>query len=144
MNNEHLGMGVMIGMLSGNAKTVDTVKSSLGKIIETVELKDDDLKFLFTDGTGMILRDDGQSCCEHRYMVCDDDLTSFWGDTLVNIELKDAPEVEDEYGTHEVQFLQITTNKGTFQCANHNEHNGYYGGFWIVAKPLIAGQQTSE
>jgi hypothetical protein len=77
MNNEHLGMGVMIGMLSGNAKTVDTVKSSLGKIIETVELKDDDLKFLFTDGTGMILRDDGQSCCEHRYMVCDDDLTSF-------------------------------------------------------------------
>lgn len=133
-----LGVGVRIGMLFGNAETVDIVKNSLGKIFLSVELKNDALQFMFTDGTGMLLRDDGQSCCEHRYMVCDDDLASFVGDTLVNIELKNASNVaDDEYDTHEVQFLQVTTNKGTFQCATHNKHSGEYGGFLIIAKPII-------
>ena len=35
---------------------------------------------------------------------------------------------------HEVQFLEIKTDRGVLTMANHNEHNGWYGGFWIVAE----------
>ena len=41
-------------------------------------------------------------------------------------------DVEEEYETHEVQFLEIKTSKGIFTMSTHNEHNGYYGGFAIV------------
>ena len=132
------GMGVMLGILGGNEETVNTVKNSLNKTIEKVWLDEetDRLNFKFTDGTGMYLFDDGQSCCEHRYMVTADDLTEYADAKLLDVELKDAPDQEDEYGVHEVQFLDVKTDKGVFQMANHNEHNGYYGGFWLVARPL--------
>lgn len=132
------GMGVMLGILLGNEETVSTVKSSLNKTIEKVWLDEetDRLNFKFTDGTGMYLFDDGQSCCEHRYMVTADDLNEYADAKLLDVELKDAPDQEDEYGVHEVQFLDVKTDKGVFQMANHNEHNGYYGGFWLVARPL--------
>jgi hypothetical protein len=133
------GMGVMLGILGGNEETVNTVKSSLNKTIEKVWLdkETDRLNFKFTDGTGIYLFDDGQSCCEHRYMVTDDDLSEYADVKLLDLELKDAPDQEDEYSeVHEIQFLDVKTDKGVFQIANHNEHNGYYGGFWLVARPL--------
>ena len=34
---------------------------------------------------------------------------------------------------HEIQFLDVKTSKGVFQISNHNVHNGYYGGFWVIA-----------
>jgi hypothetical protein len=36
---------------------------------------------------------------------------------------------------HETQFLIVDTTKGSFTIVNHNEHNGYYGGFGLVAQP---------
>jgi len=33
-----------------------------------------------------------------------------------------------------VQFLTIITDNGTFTVSNHNIHNGYYGGFFIVER----------
>ncbi|AEI51359.1 DUF7448 domain-containing protein [Runella slithyformis] len=129
-----LGVGVMIQSLFGNEETVNAVKSALGKTIETVKLEDNELLFKFTDGTGLKMFDDGQSCCEDRYMRTDDDLSDFEGATLLDFELKDAPTMEDEYGDHEIQFLDVKTSNGVFQMANHNEHNGYYGGFCIVAR----------
>lgn len=92
--------------------------------------------FKFTDGTGLKMFDDGQSCCESRYMVTSDDLTEYENTTLLDFELKDAPDIENEFDCHEVQFLDVKTSKGIFQIANHNEHNGYYGGFWIVARSI--------
>jgi hypothetical protein len=87
------GMGVMLGILGGNEETVNTVKSSLNKTIEKVWLDEETnrLNFKFTDGTGMYLLDDGQSCCEHRYMVTADDLTEYADAKLLDLELKDAP-----------------------------------------------------
>jgi hypothetical protein len=132
------GFGVMLGMLSGNEETVNTVKPSLGKIIEKVWLDEesDKLKFKFTDGSGMCLYDDGQSCCEQRYMGTDDDLSEYEGAKLLDLELKEVPDENREYDVHEIQFLDVKTDKGVFQMSNHNIHNGYYGGFWIVAKSL--------
>jgi hypothetical protein len=134
----HPGVGVMLGYLGGNEETVNAIKTSLNKKIEDVALVGDNLVFLFEDKTKLTIFDDGQSCCESRYMRTDDDLTAFKGAVFTNIELKNAPEVEDDYGSHEVQFLEITTDKGSFVMSNHNEHNGYYGGFWIVAKLKLA------
>lgn len=130
----------MINMLGGNEETVKIVNESVGKRIRKVWLDDGDgndlclLRFEFDDDSTMSLYDGGQSCCEHRYMRTDDDLNEFCGAILTDLEIKDAPDQEDEWGeVHEVQFLDVKTDKGTFQMANHNEHNGYYGGFWIQA-----------
>lgn len=129
------GIGVMLGILGGNEETVNSIKSSLGKIIKEASLSDDKLNILFEDGTRLLVSDDGQSCCEHRYMVTADTLSEYSGAKVLDFELKDGPDVEDEYGeAHEVKFLDVKTDKGVFQIANHNEHNGYYGGFWICAK----------
>jgi hypothetical protein len=83
------------------------------------------------DGTKIGFTDNGQDCCEVRYMSTDDDLSYHVGATLLGFEIKNAPNLEDESGEHEVQFLEIKTSKGVISCANHNEHNGYYGGFYV-------------
>jgi len=108
------------------------IEKYLRKTIRDVSLNDNKLKISFDDGTKMVLFDDGQSCCERRYMVCDDDLDYYAGATLLNIKIGDTSKVKDEeFSVHQVQFLRVTTDKGTIVCSNHNEHNGYYGGFSI-------------
>jgi len=128
------GLGVMIHELCGGRGNVDKFKESIGKKIKSVSVDDNELKFIFDDDSELTLFDDGQSCCESRYMTTDDELSEFIGATLENIELADGPDIEEEYDTHEVQFLRVKTNNGDFTISNHNEHNGYYGGFWIVIK----------
>jgi hypothetical protein len=129
-----LGMGVMLRMLTGNADSAAVFSGSIGKVITALSLGDDDaLHFEFSDGTKMRLFDDGQSCCESRYMRTDDDLSYFVGSTLIDAEIKKAPNMPDEWGDHEVQFLEVKTSKGCFTMASHNEHNGYYGGFSVIA-----------
>jgi hypothetical protein len=125
------GLGVLINRLGGNAETATAWQSAKGKEIRHVELKDDALLFTFTDGSQLSVWDDGQSCCEKRYMVCHDDLKEFAGAKLLDFNEKNAPEIESPWGTHEVQFLDVVTSRGTFQVATHNEHNGYYGGFFL-------------
>ena len=124
-----LGIGVMISRPGGNEESAKTFVSSNGKVILSARIENNSLRLEFNDDTAIEFFDDGQSCCESRYMVCDDDLPYFSGATLVSAELADAPEIEDEYGVHEVQFLRVATSKGTLVVSNHNEHNGYYGGF---------------
>lgn len=130
----NLGLGVMINMLGGNEDSVAALSDAIDQTISDVRLEDDKLWFEFDSGYKMTLSDEGQSCCEHRYMQTDDNLSEFIGSRLRSVEIKDAPSEQDEYGSHEVQFLEIMTDHGCFTMASHNEHNGYYGGFWVVAK----------
>jgi hypothetical protein len=134
-DHRNLGMGVMIGLLSGNQESVEAFRSVLGKTIIALVLGEDEaLHFTFDDGSKLKLHDDGQSCCESRYMRTDDRLEDYIGSTLLNAEVRDAPTEAGEYGDeHEVQFLVVTTSKGAFTMSSHNEHNGYYGGFLIRA-----------
>jgi len=128
-----LGIGVMLKMLGGNSESVSAITSVLNKKIDRVYVGDDDsLHFEFECGTKFKIFDDVQSCCESRYMRTDDDLKEFSGSIFLSAELKYAPSIECEYGDHEIQFLEIKTDKGSFVCSSHNEHNGYYGGFGIV------------
>lgn len=127
----------MLNMLMGNEETVSAITQSLNKKIIEVKQDWDYLFFKFEDNTTLKIWDDGQSCCEHRYMVCDDDLTAFAGAIFKNIEVLDVEGVppKDDYDEpHEIQILRVVTDKGDFRCSNHNEHNGYYGGFSIAAQ----------
>ena len=130
-----LGMGVMIGMLCGNYDSAVAFTGAIGKTITDLTLGNDDaLHFVFADGSKIKMFDDGQSCCENRYMQTDDNLADFVGAKLLGAQIKDAPNVTDEdgYGEREVQFLEFQTDRGVFTMASHNEHNGYYGGFSIA------------
>jgi len=95
----------------------------------------------FTDGTFLRISDDGQSCCESRYMTCDDDLTGHEGGQLVSIDLdagggEHRTKPDDDYSDayHETQFVKVQTTKGSFTLCTHNEHNGYYGGFDLTVE----------
>jgi len=86
----------------------------------------------FTDGKEIAIWDDGQSCCEERYMMTDDKPGELEGGTFVKIDVKEVPDLEKEYGMHECCFVEIVTDKCTVVLVNHNEHNGYYGGFGLT------------
>lgn len=129
------GIGVNIGLLCGNEKSVEAFKSCIGKKIKSLTLDENTgLHFVMEDGSRMRLFDDGQSCCESRYMRTDDKLQDFIGAALLGAETKPAPGKEVEYGDHEIEFLDVRTDRGVFQMVNHNEHNGYYGGFMVRAE----------
>lgn len=110
-----------------------TLIETLGKTIVGVDLRNDQLRIYLDGDLVLILEDGGQSCCEKRYMVIDDDLDEYVGAKLLGFETKDAPDVESGE-VHEVQFLEVMTSVGPITAANHNEHNGYYGGFDVTAR----------
>ena len=111
----------------------------VGLTIESIGKDDQGVAIRFADGSRLCIWDGGQSCCESRYITCDDDLSGHEGGHLVSIDT-DAPgaqpDEEDHWGCHEVQFVKVQTTKGSFTLCTHNEHNGYYGGFSLRVKRL--------
>ena len=114
----HPGIGAMLHWLSGNSKTVEAFTGAIGKTITEARIDGDHnggdggLVLKFTDGTGIVLFDDGRSCCENRYMHTDDDLAFYAGATLLDAEIKDGPTETDEYDEpKESQFLAVRTSK---------------------------------
>lgn len=133
----NLGLGVMIGYLSENGASADAIANSKNKKITDIYMVNEELCIQFDDNKTLHIWDNGQSCCEHRYMTTDDSLKDFIGSTFIDVELRDGPEIEDPDGwggTHEQQFLLINTSFGTFTMVTHNNHNGYYGGFYVTAR----------
>lgn len=132
-----LGLGVMIHAAFGGDHCDFTRLEVQGREIRSVVLdenrrRDGSLIVTFADGGSIELWDDGRSCCESRYLVTDDDLVYFSGSRLRDIEVASGPDVDDVYGgDHETEFLRIVTDRGIITVTAHNEHNGYYGGFWI-------------
>lgn len=142
--DNNLGLGVMLRLLGDDGSTARNFQAAVGKTITEVKMENDNLYLNFSDHSGIVLYDDGQSCCESRYMTTDDKLEDFVGATLVGGEIREAPDVVDDYAYHEVQFLLITTSKGVFTLETHNEHNGYYGGFAIVCKVTHTGEEMGS
>ena len=105
---------------------------AVDKVIKSARLTaDDELVLVFEDDSALSVSDQGQSCCESRYMRTDDNLDDLVGCRLLGFEIKDAPSVAGDYDIHEIQFLEVKTDKGCVTMASHNEHNGYYGGFSV-------------
>lgn len=116
-------------------KPVDAFAAAIGKQIRSVSLENDTLYIVMEDDTSVAISDEGQSCCEHRYATCDDDLSQFAGAVLLGAEEKEVSgNSEDDWSEHDIMFVDFITTAGRFQLASHNEHNGYYGGFSLYAR----------
>ena len=137
------GIGTLIRRLYAK-DAEDDLEGYVGKAISSVSLTGDhELRMLFTDGTGLSFRDEGQSCCEGRFMSTDDDLSEYTGARLLGAAVKDGPDRSNEkdedgytYESYQTQFLDIMTTRGTFQMVNHVIHNGYYGGFALITSEV--------
>ena len=121
-------------------RTVKTINESLNKVIAEAALEEEQdifngLLIRFTDRTGICLYD-YPTCCENRYMTTDDDLNELKGAKFLGVELKEVEMTDDQDQEHEIAFLDIKTDKGVFQIVSHNEHNGYYGGMSLFARPI--------
>lgn len=125
------GIGALLHMLGGGSE--QSAEKYIGRTITAAALADERLNLAFSDGARIAIFDNGQSCCESRYVTTDDDVASLVGHKLVRIEAKDGPETGEEWGeTHESCFVEIGTDDGFVTLTNHNEHNGYYGGFGLT------------
>jgi hypothetical protein len=134
-DKEMQGIGSMLFELGGGNKH-DPAKY-YGKVIEEAWEGDKGLNLKFTDGSSISIWDDGQSCCESRYMQVEDDLSILKGKTLKEIKVKSTGDGEYEYGEHEICFLEISTSDPVYLTFSfHNEHNGYYGGFGLRISEL--------
>lgn len=123
-NGASLGFTGMLNILGG------------GRSMDGYRVKTDEHEIL-------VLIDNGQSCCEDwGYFSSDDDVKTHIGAMLSDIELTDtALNVQGikerfEYGLDEgsIQFVTFKTDRGDFQLAVYNSHNGYYGHGIIVAE----------
>jgi hypothetical protein len=157
MSECRLGMGVLLHMLGDSGalggtprKEEDALADVKGGEIVSVALDDSGnggdgaLVFTLAGGWTLTITDQGRSCCESRYMKCDDDLDAFCGSTLQDITIECGGIQEGEWGDcHEIQFLLVHTSVGIFTVNTHNEHNGYYGGFYMTAKVERATEKES-
>lgn len=135
------GLGCAINAAFAAGDPLAPLASFAGEKIACLAVESDALTLTFDSGRAVVVRDDGQSCCEERSMTCDDDLAYHAGATFLGAEIAEAPNIDDPNGEdHEVQFLRIKTSLGIVTVANHNRHNGYYGGFWVEAKVVEAEQ----
>lgn len=144
------GLGALIHMLGGGSR--NSVDQFYGRKIVSAELKKGDdsasqwdargkdaLLLTFEDGQRIAISDDDQSCCESRYMTTDDDLAKIVGGKLARIDVKEGEgKKDDDYGEHEIAFLEIGTDECFVTVATHNEHNGYYGGFGLTIDLVTA------
>ena len=127
----------MIDVCNLEGKSLDAFMKVVGKKIMGIKLEEDMLYISFGSQGTLKVSDEGQSCCEHRYMTTDDKLDEYVGGNLLNIEIKPVPIPIKDSGDgddHDIEFLEVTTTKGAFVLTTHNEHNGYYGGFYVCAK----------
>jgi len=122
----------MIQTIAGYRESADIANSAINKVISGLEITESWLIIAFDDGTGIKLSDEGQSCCEQRWMHTDDKLEDFIGAVYLGAHIADGESGQGFYDeVQESQFLIISTSIGEFTIVNYNEHNGYYGGFAI-------------
>ena len=127
----------MIDVCNLERGSLDAFMKVVGKKIMDVRLQNDVLFMSFGSQGSLYITDEGQSCCENRYITTDDKLEDYVGGNLLNIEIKPVPIptlADDSDECHDIEFVEISTTKGSFVLVTHNEHNGYYGGFSIQAR----------
>lgn len=127
----------MLEMCNLEGKSAEAFLKVVGKKIMGITMENDELRLSFGSQGTLIVSDQGQSCCEHRYITTDDKLSDYVGGNLINIEVKPVPIPtldSDDGDCHDIEFVEVTTTKGSFVLVTHNEHNGYYGGFYVCAR----------
>lgn len=94
-----------------------------------------------------VVIDSSQSCCESWGTVISEDAPKdFIGAELRKVEVVDKAlekiEVPEVYEGG-VMFVNIVTNRGVFQIALYNDHNGYYGHEAVVWSEKSNGESTT-
>lgn len=119
-----------------NSATLDALDDSIGKNINNIWIDADGVSLIIEHESGILnISDNGQQCCESRYMETDDNLKDFIGAIIINFEYKDGGFIDPVNDTVlEVAFFDIKTTSGIFQIKNYNENNGYYCGFDLSAR----------
>jgi len=125
------GIGAMLHYLGGGSN--EDLDRFYGRKIHNAVFDDDEnfFEIEFEDGGKIRITDQGQSCCESRYMTCDDRPEDLVGGELTRIEVTKHEDKEEGYGCHETCFLIIESTKMSITVCTHNRHNGYYGGFGL-------------
>ena len=116
-------------MRTENKYTVEelSVKEIYNLAIQEITIKDNCLTIKGLNLTATIC--DEVSCCESRYMVCEDDLSSFIGAQLLRIEYAENVAQDEDQGSYtDVGWLKVTTTQGVFTVNTYNENGGYYSG----------------
>jgi hypothetical protein len=114
-------------------------KSCIGKIISSATVDEDGCYLGFTDGSRLSIADEGQSCCEQRYVTCDDSPEDLVGQPYAGYEVKESTnDHEDDYDVHDAVFVEVKAGLSSIVMETHNVHNGYYGGFDITEKATVA------
>jgi len=106
----------------------------------------DGYKITAGDQTISVLISNEQNCCEAwGYIASEDDLSGFVGESLLDVRLTDTALYQksidksdyytgcDDMDCGGIQFVDFVTDKGIFQLAVYNAHNGYYGHPIVVA-----------
>lgn len=139
-----IGLGAMIHYL-GRGSEHDPAKF-YGRKIKKAFIENDKFVIEFTDKSQISIWDNGQSCCESRFMTCDDDPSSLKGGKLIKVEVKEFKSSDDDdYYCHDQCFVEIATDKkGFVTLVNHNQHNGYYGGFGLTVTLDVPGKKDLE
>jgi len=140
----NLGMGYMIEMLGGYRDALKAWENVHGKEITRLSMNPDAndgdgaLYIEVEGGVAIEVMDKARSCCESRYLECDDDLGDFIGGDLLDIEVSERPSTEDEdgHGVVECAFMVVRTSIGAFTVSSYNRHNGYYGGIFITVRSV--------
>lgn len=122
------------------------IKQLLLVINDRDSFEEDFLRISLQDGTTLAVFDAQRSCCESRYIECDDTLKEFEGSIFKGIEhRKLAVEEPNVYAdTHEIDFVLIHTSNGVITLRTHNEHNGYYGGFCLRVEKETPAEKSKK
>lgn len=137
------GLGVMLHALSGG--TEESASKYYGRRIIAASVNDERARLEFEDGITIDITDEGQSCCEHRYITCDDNPDHIVSGVLQKIEVTPVPSETGEWDNeHERAFVEIATDSGHIKFCTHNEHNGYYGGFALNIREVSPTETTNS
>lgn len=116
-------------------------------------MKYDGWEVVCDDHTVTVAISNSQDCCENwGYFNSEDDPQKYLGAEMIRVERVTEDETQRlvttipdlEYGLDAggAVFVNVVTDRGTFQLAAYNAHNGYYGHEAVVISRDVKTSET--
>lgn len=101
--------------------------------MKILEMKVDDNFLTIKTDEKTIRLESVPQCCANHWFDSNENLSDYIGAEYYGWEIAGETQLnsEDDFGSHEVCFLNIKTSKGVCDFQAHNQNNGYYCGFSI-------------
>lgn len=96
-----------------------------GKTIESITFSqtsadryENKMVITFDNGDALAVYDDGQQCCERRYMVANEDMSFYPGAEFYDLDVRDAViSTLSDGDILELQFMIVSTSFGSFTAS---------------------------